>query len=81
MSTKPSDDRRQRIADECVRLQVRPWQYAPSEICDGPCPFGPGDAEWDRVTAQRAAIRTDSPGYFDGDKGLALYKFRNGGDA
>jgi hypothetical protein len=78
MATKPiSEARRLRIADEFLRLQVRPWQYCPSEICDGPCPFGPDDPEWDRVAAQRLEIRATDPSYFNGARGTVLYKYRH----
>jgi len=59
--------REQRIAAEREQMNLRPWQFAPSEIDDGPCPYPPGSAGaqgWAQAQAWRAEIRKRDPRYF-----------------
>lgn len=46
------DQRRQRVRLERQALQLKPWEFAPSEVDEGPCPYPPtaaGAVAWDRA--------------------------------
>lgn len=56
-----------RIADERKRMNLRPWQLAPSEVDDGPSPWPPncgGYQSWQEAQQQRAEILLRDPDYF-----------------
>ena len=58
----------ERIAAERERLNLSPWQFAPSEVSDGASPYPPGSAghyAWQQAQQWRAEIRVRDPGYFD----------------
>jgi hypothetical protein len=60
----------QRIARERHEMNLMPWQFAPSEIGDGPSPYPPGTAgheSWRQAQEWRAEIRKKNPHYFDAD--------------
>jgi hypothetical protein len=60
----------ERIAAERERLNLRPWEFAPSEIDDGECPYPPrsgGYDAWRQAQQWRAEIRARDPHYFDDD--------------
>lgn len=63
--------RSERIAAERERLNLRPWQFAPSEVNDGPSPYTGGCAghvAWIEAQAWRAEIRERNPDYFDEER-------------
>lgn len=45
-------NRLERIRREREALQLKPWEFAPSEVDDGPCPYPPttgGAVAWARA--------------------------------
>jgi hypothetical protein len=67
-----TEAREQRISRERQEMGLRPWQFAPSEIDDGPnhyarTPACAGYAAWEQAKRWRAKIRQRDPHYFDGD--------------
>lgn len=57
----------ERVASERERLNLRPWQFAPSEVDDGPNPYTAGTAghaAWITAQVWRAEIREHDPSYF-----------------
>jgi hypothetical protein len=59
---------KQRIERERRELGLKPWQFAPSQVDDGPSLYPPGSAghpAWLQAQAWRAEIRAKKPGYFD----------------
>lgn len=42
MTKKPS--KQERIARQCQRLGLAPWEFAPLEVDYGPVPYSPGTA-------------------------------------
>ena len=65
-------DKQKRIARERSELNLAPWQFAPSEINDGPNPYSTsasaGNGAWEDAKSWRAEIRQRDPHYFDGDE-------------
>jgi hypothetical protein len=60
--------RKSRIADERKRMALKPWQYAPSEVDDGPNPYPPSAGahqSWIEAQQWRAEIRASDPEYFN----------------
>jgi hypothetical protein len=58
----------ERIDRERRQMHLSPWQFAPSEVDDGPNPYTPGVAgyrSWIEAQAWRDAIRKREPSYFD----------------
>lgn len=56
----------QRIERERQELNLRPWQYSPSQA-DGKNPFPPGSVghySWNVALEMRAAIKKRDPRYF-----------------
>lgn len=50
----------ERIAKERKAMNLRPWEYAPSEVDDGPNPFPPGaagHASWIQAQRWRAELK------------------------
>jgi len=69
--TKRRSTQDDRIAAERERMNLKPWQFAPSEVNDGPSPYTgncAGHASWIEAQAWRAEIREYDPGYFDNEK-------------
>jgi len=63
-----SDALRERIARERREMNLRPWQFAPSEIDAGPCPYPAGSAGargWAQAQQWRAEIRERDPRDFE----------------
>lgn len=57
-----------RIKQEREKMALRPWQFAPSEVDDGPNPCKPGTmghASWPEAQKWRAELRAADPHYFD----------------
>ena len=58
----------ERIEHERLEMRLNPWQFAPSEIDDGPCPYSHssiGAESWKQAQRWRAEIRKRDPEYFD----------------
>jgi hypothetical protein len=57
----------QRINREREEMKLAPWQFAPSEIDDGPSPYldGAGLDSWKQAQEWRRQIRETNPKYFD----------------
>ncbi len=50
----------EKIRREREALGCKPWEFAPSEVDDGPNPYPPGTAghaSWERAQALRAQLR------------------------
>ena len=62
------ETREKRITRERHEMDLRVWQFSPSEISDEPNPYPPGTAghaAWAQAAQWRAEIRAREPGYFD----------------
>ncbi len=65
-----TETRAERIARERKELDLRPWEFAPSEVTDGPNPYADdpnkaGFASWNKAQELRRQIRAKCPHYFD----------------
>lgn len=66
--TKPKrESLAQRIERERFELDLKPWQFAPSEVDNGPIPYqssSAGFVAWVQAQKWRAEIRARDPDYF-----------------
>lgn len=63
-------NRAQRIQKERADLRLKPWEFSPSEVDDGSCPYPPdsvGAASWHKAQRMRQSIKAQRPDYFAED--------------